>query len=515
VTVARLRPPQPGAAVLLATITLVSLPDPRANGAAASSIAQLAPTYELILNTRFDQVDQALRACAPAPAEACRVLAASALWWRILLNPNDTTYDQSFRTTADAAIAATEQWTAREPQRADAWFFLGAAYGARVSFRVQRGERLSAARDGKRIKESLERALELDPHMDDARFGIGLYKYYADIAPAAAKFLRFLLLLPGGDRVQGLKDMETVHERGTLLRGEADYQLHWIYLWYENQPKRALELLNGLRERYPANPHLAMRAGEIEEQYFHDAGASLGVWQALADGAARTGDPVLSEAAGRMGAAVQLNALDETDRGLAELDRVLAMAPARPFGAQARAQLLRGTLLDRLGQRQAAAAAFTAALTAVPSGDPDGIAAKARAGLRATPDLAAGEAYRASLVGWRAYERGALDEAEAALGQAASRAPRDQVIQVRHARVQQARQDAVSALKTYDAIIAARPHVSPLALAAAYAWSAEVLEARGDLQAARARYRSATHVFAADSRLQRECRRALDRIGTK
>ena len=182
------------------------------------------------------------------------MLQASALWWRILQNPNDTAYDQRFRTTVDAAIAGAEAWTTREPQRADAWFFLGAAYGARVSFRVQRGDRLSAARDGKRIKESLERALELDPQMDDARFGIGLYRYYADIAPAVARFLRFLLLLPGGDRVQGLKDMETVHERGTLLRGEADYQLHWIYLWYENQPKRALELLTGLRTPISRQP---------------------------------------------------------------------------------------------------------------------------------------------------------------------------------------------------------------------------------------------------------------------
>ena len=514
-TAVRPRRLRPYAAVLLGTLALASSRDPLADGATASSIAQLSPTYELILNTRFDQVDQALRACAPAPEEACRVLRASALWWRILLNPNDTALDQTFRTKVDDAIAGAEGWTTREPQRADAWFFLGAAYGARVSFRVQRGERLSAARDGKRIRESLERALELDPHMDDARFGIGLYKYYADIAPAVAKFLRFLLLLPGGDRVEGLKDMETVHQRGTLLRGEADYQLHWIYLWYENQPRRALDLLNGLRERYPANPHLAMRAGEIEDQYFHDAAASLSVWQALAEGAARTGDPILSEAAGRTGAAIQLNALDETDRGLAELDRVIVMAPARPFGAKPRARWLRGTLLDRLGQRQAALDAYRMALAELPAADPDGVGDKARAGLRNSPDPVTSEAYRMSLIGWRAYERGALDEADAALSQAASRAPRDRVIQVRRARVQQARHDAASALKTYESIIAARPEASPLALAAAYAWSAEVFEARGDLQTARARYRSATHVFAADSRLQRECQRALDRLGAK
>ena len=46
---------------------------------------------------------------------------------------------------------------------------------------------LGAARDGKRIKDSLERALALDPRLQEAYFGIGLYHYYADVAPTAAK----------------------------------------------------------------------------------------------------------------------------------------------------------------------------------------------------------------------------------------------------------------------------------------------------------------------------------------
>ena len=89
---------------------------------------------------------------------------------------------------------------AAEPERAEAWFYLGAAYGVRAQFRVYRVERLAAARDGKRIKESLEKALALDPAMHDAEFGIGMYRYYAGVAPAIFRFLRFLLLLPGGDR---------------------------------------------------------------------------------------------------------------------------------------------------------------------------------------------------------------------------------------------------------------------------------------------------------------------------
>jgi hypothetical protein len=195
-------------------------------------------------------------ACGPAPAGACKVLLATTSWWRILLDPNDTRHDREFTTRADDAIEECTRWADSEPQRAEAWFYLGAAYGARVSFRVQRGERLAAARDGKRIKEALERAYSLDPQLDDARFGVGLYKYYADIAPAAAKMLRFLLMLPGGDRVEGLKDMEAVR-RGVLLRGEADYQLHWICNG-ENEPKRAwpsASLRSGIRQPHSRPAH--------------------------------------------------------------------------------------------------------------------------------------------------------------------------------------------------------------------------------------------------------------------
>ena len=74
-----------------------------------------------------------------------------------------------------------------------------------MQWRVLRVERLAAARDGKRIKEALERRHRARPALDDAYFGVGLYKYYADVAPAAAKFLRWLLLLPGGDRGEGLQ----------------------------------------------------------------------------------------------------------------------------------------------------------------------------------------------------------------------------------------------------------------------------------------------------------------------
>jgi hypothetical protein len=67
----------------------------------------------------------------------------------------------------------------------------------------------------------------------------------------------------------------------------------------------------------------------------------------------------------------------------------------------------------------------------------------------------------------------------------------------------------------FDAVIGQRAAAHPVALSAAYLWSAELLASRGDLENARARYRAATHVFAGDSRLARTASRALERLGAK
>ena len=86
------------------------------------------------------------------------------------------------------------------------------------------------------------------------------------------------------------------------------------------------------------------------------------------------------------------------------------------------------------------------------------------------------------------------------------------MIRVRLARAI-ARVDATHALSEFDAVIGQRPQVSGVALTAAYAWSAELLEARGARAQAIERYRAATKVFAGDSRIADVARKALARLG--
>lgn len=477
-----------------------------------TGLAELRPAYEYILNAQFEDAAGAVgQACGPAPVEACQVLDATRLWWRILQDPRDTTFDEAFLEEVDEAIRLTEAWVAREPKRAEAWFYLGAAYGARVSWRVERGERLAAARDGKRIKESLERALTIDPAFDDARFGIGLYKYYAAVAPAAARFLRVLFLLPGGDKVAGLRDMQASEARGQLVAGEALYQLHWIYLWYENQPERGRAALERLHARYPSNPHFLHRLADVEREYFHDRARSLAAWQQMVARLPSGDVATLAEARGRLGAADDLDALVETDRAIDEARRVVALEPSRPVGARARAHLRLATLLDRVGERDQAVQEYRKALAVIPRGDPDRIRRAAGAGLKTAPPAALARAYRLSLQGWRAFERGDVASAQRRLGDARTLAPGDAMIRVRWARTRAA-DDPAGALAELEAVIAMRPRIEPVALSAAFLWSADLLARQGSTPAARDRYVAATRVFAGDSRRADEARRALAKL---
>ena len=88
-----------------------------------------------------------------------------------------------------------------------------------------------AARAAVRMREDLHRVRALDPGHADALFGLGLYDYYADVLPRAAKVLRFLARIPGGDRARGL-----AVDRGRGRPGDAP-----------SAPRRACQLLRDLR----------------------------------------------------------------------------------------------------------------------------------------------------------------------------------------------------------------------------------------------------------------------------
>jgi tetratricopeptide (TPR) repeat protein len=303
--------------------------------------------------------------------------------------------------------------------------------------------------------------------------------------------------------------MERTRTVGTLMRTEADYQLYLLSIWYENQPDRALALLGELRIRHPHNPLFVVNSAQVSAVYKNDHPAALAAYRALVAGAR---DGSLREAAlatvwGRCGIAQQLDALAETDRAVEEWQAVIAAGPTAPYGVIARASLELGQALDRLGRRQAALAAYRAALAAVPPDDPDGVRDRASSGIRTAPDRVRAEAYRRSIDGWRALQRQSLDEAGVAFADALRVRPDDAVTLYRRGQWHLARGDRPKALADFERSTQVRPLPPAPFVASSQLEAGHLYLAAGDRVRAAARYDAAARVPGADPETRDAARR--------
>jgi tetratricopeptide (TPR) repeat protein len=485
-------------------------PAPLLTGADGLSLA-----YQAIFDADFDRARTLLaEACPPAPREACLVLEATRQLWRIQLDPEDRSRDAAFDAAVTAAIMAAEAWTTREPRQAEAWFYLGGAYGARVQWRVLRQERLGAARDGREVKNALDRTLALAPDLVDAQFGLGLYEYYADIAPTAAKILRFLMMLPGGNRVRGLARMEQTRQSGELLADEAAFQLHVVYFWYENRAADALALLGELVRRHPRNPHFRRAIADAETVYLHDMSASLASWRELARLADTNGvnEGALARPEAHLGYATALDALGDTDLAIAELTRLRASAPLLPWGITNRIALALGRAHDRLGQRDEAETLLREVVGSTGRNDPLQLGEAARRVLhRPTPEPK-GRAHRLGLEAWRAFTADATAPVLPRFEEAIALDPDNGVTRLHYARALVARQRIAPALAEIDAVLAAAKTTPATTIGEAALLAGRLHEQQHDSDDAIALYSRAAATFGAAAETRNAATRAIERL---
>jgi hypothetical protein len=254
---------------------------------------------------------------------------ALATAWRIEERPERRDDDALLIALADAAIARSEARLGRNRDDLRALFGRGAAHGVKSRLALYRHQRGESAREAVRMRDDLKRVLELDPAHADARFGLALYDYYADVLPRALRLLRFLLGIPGGDRERGLLGLEEAARSARFHRREAQSQLYEIHAYYEDDPDAALANVQALYEDFPGSPlwglklaeHLRLRLGRFAQSAAIGAGIA-----ARAD----AGEPNFAPVVGALGRLRQAEALADDlrfDAARAVLD---ALAPALP-----------------------------------------------------------------------------------------------------------------------------------------------------------------------------------------
>jgi len=203
------------------------------------------------------------------------LLEAEALWWKIFCTSaefkfgmtdarhrpklaSDQHYQELAAKASSIALAAFKHHETAEMQ-----FYagMGDAFSSRL-FGL-RGENRAAARAGVHAREHFLRAIQLDPKLVDAEFGLGLYNYYADTLSAIAKLLSFFMGIPGGNKQEGIRQLEHDIAQGVLTPAAARFYLALNLHRYDQQYEKALGIIGPLLEKYPSNPLFQLARGDL------------------------------------------------------------------------------------------------------------------------------------------------------------------------------------------------------------------------------------------------------------
>jgi len=216
------------------------------------------------------------------------LIEADVLWWNIYCKWSERKYNTidawSHTRPADAddneelaladKVSRLAEAAIAKSDTAEMELYAGLGYASRARLLGLRYEKVPVARAGVEARKHLLRCLELDPNMADAYLGLGLYNYYVDTLSALAKILRFFMGIPGGDKREGLRQLEIASTKGELTRLEARFNMAKSLRNYDFDYPRAEQAAAPLLAAYPQNCIFLLLAGDIEQKLGNKEGAT-------------------------------------------------------------------------------------------------------------------------------------------------------------------------------------------------------------------------------------------------
>jgi len=192
-------------------------------------------------------------------------LEASALIWSGAAQQNDAFSEDTIEALLSDATARAERAVGAAPTdsaRVAGLFWLGTSLGYRARQAELHGHYWRAARDARKMRTALSRALALDSSCVDCLLGLAIYDYALARAGVLARLVARIVGLGGGDAARALQWLRRVSESGSVARFEAQ----WVYAnallreaARESAPDGSLReegrrIVGALAARFPENP---------------------------------------------------------------------------------------------------------------------------------------------------------------------------------------------------------------------------------------------------------------------
>ena len=204
------------------------------------------------------------------------LLEAEARWWEIWClaadyrygmttaqhRPNKLPGDERYLELSAHALSIA-QTQLKEHETTEMQLYAGMAEAALARLYGLRNEARATARAGVKGREHLLRALQLNPELADADFGLGLYNYYVDTLSSFVKFLGFFMGIPSGNKHDGIRQLQHAMSDGVLTPAAARFYLAIDLHKYDQQYEQALAIIGPLAEKYPSNPLFQLARGDL------------------------------------------------------------------------------------------------------------------------------------------------------------------------------------------------------------------------------------------------------------
>jgi hypothetical protein len=181
--------------------------------------------------------------------------------------------DEAYLALADKIISLAQNQIAKS-DTADMHVYAGLGFALKARLYSLREDRRATAHAGVSARSEFLRALQIDPDMADATAGVGFYNYYVDTLSAVAKMLRFFMGIPGGNKQEGIRQMQVGIDRGAFLSVDARFYLAKNLRTYDQRYQDALPIAEPLVARYPRNPMFLLLLGNLNEEVGHSAKAA-------------------------------------------------------------------------------------------------------------------------------------------------------------------------------------------------------------------------------------------------
>lgn len=210
-----------------------------------------------LYNLRFDEtkakIDELQKVLPAHPV--VDVLYAINITWKALPEPLPDDFDE-IRTHLNSSLKKADAWLKEDPKNPEAIFFLLVSHGLLAQQYNQQGSPLKAVSEAKKAYRSIIHSFRLKEDYREFVFSCGLYNYYRKRYPELYPAYKPLMwLFKKGNAVKGLEQLDSARKVTVLSRVESAHYLAYIYLRYEQEPTKAIKILDSLVLEFPGNLH--------------------------------------------------------------------------------------------------------------------------------------------------------------------------------------------------------------------------------------------------------------------